>query len=293
MSNVVSRVSPNADALSRSRRADKVCENRAPLGPTNSANVCYRGNCAYACNSGFAQQGDQCVATLAANQQCGGQTCDVPANGYALCTNGACEVGCNLGFTRYSTSGNLAGPYTCIDTANDASRCGTGANLVTCPASCASRPPPLSSLFSLGHLVDQEDRRRARADLASPLADNGVGTPECRNSVCRIACPTGSTLRRADSTSNPYYCCASLSLLSSSPGGRALLGLARRRSYLSARRQHEHSADAARSPSCRLGRGQPCHVSAATPTLERSARAVVAAALPFPLPLRLSPLVPR
>ncbi|GAA5926970.1 hypothetical protein JCM3775_007093 [Rhodotorula graminis] len=148
-----------------------VCQNRAPLGPANSANVCYRGTCAYACNTGFAQQGDQCVATLAANQQCGGVTCDTPANGYALCNNGACEVGCNLGFTRYSTNGSLSGPYTCIDTANDATRCGTGANLVNCPASY-----------------------------------NGLGTPECRNSVCRIACPTGSVLRRADSTSNPYYC---------------------------------------------------------------------------------------
>ncbi|TNY21706.1 hypothetical protein DMC30DRAFT_415772 [Rhodotorula diobovata] len=150
---------------------NRVCENRAPLGPANSANVCYRGACAYACNSGFAQQGDQCVPALATGATCAGVTCDVPANGYALCNNGACEVGCNLGYTRYSTNGDLSGPYVCIDTLNDATRCGTGANLVNCPQSY-----------------------------------NGIGEPECRNGNCRVACPSGYTLRRANSDSNPFYC---------------------------------------------------------------------------------------
>ncbi|BGP36945.1 hypothetical protein JCM10450v2_000849 [Rhodotorula kratochvilovae] len=148
-----------------------VCVNRALPGPDNSANVCYRGKCAYACNEGFAQQGEQCVATVAPGATCGGVVCDVPANGYALCTNNQCEIGCDLGFSRYSANSDGSAPYVCFNTASDPLHCGTGSNLVACPASY-----------------------------------NGIGTPSCRNSVCRVSCPSGYTLRRANSDTNPYYC---------------------------------------------------------------------------------------
>ncbi|GAA6056270.1 hypothetical protein JCM3770_007286 [Rhodotorula araucariae] len=151
--------------------SNAICVNRAPAGPADSSNVCFNGRCAYACNEGFAQQGSQCVAAVAPDALCGGVTCAVPANGFALCTNGQCEVGCDLGYTRYSANADGSAPYVCFNTASDPEHCGTGSNLVSCPPSY-----------------------------------NGIGTPSCRNSVCRISCPAGYTLRRAASDATPYYC---------------------------------------------------------------------------------------
>ncbi|CEQ39316.1 SPOSA6832_00837, partial [Sporobolomyces salmonicolor] len=37
-------------------------------------------------------------------------------------------------------------------------------------------------------------------------SDNGIGTPSCSSGACRIVCPAGYSLRKAQSTTNPYYC---------------------------------------------------------------------------------------
>lgn len=188
----------------RPRPADRVCENRAPLGPANSANVCYRGACAYACNSGFAQQGDQCVPALATGATCAGVTCDVPANGYALCNNGACEVGCNLGYTRYSTNGDLSGPYVCIDTLNDATRCGTGANLVNCPQSCTSSPRlplhlPCSRPTAYRAAADEGALVSQTTASVSPSAATATAASRARRAT-RSAAPTRTRTRSTATT---------------------------------------------------------------------------------------------
>ncbi|GAA5831371.1 hypothetical protein JCM11251_004001 [Rhodosporidiobolus azoricus] len=159
---------PQALAVARIRcGTDNVCAARGDP-PANGAAVCIAGRCTFRCLDGFNPGGDgtQCVAAI---NTCNGVTCDVPDNGYATCENGACSAACNAGFSRYSLSADGTAPYFCFATATDANNCGTPGN--ACPASY-----------------------------------NGIGEPACKNGACRVACPAGSFLRRAQSVSNPFYC---------------------------------------------------------------------------------------
>ncbi|GAA5853418.1 hypothetical protein JCM8547_002446 [Rhodosporidiobolus lusitaniae] len=149
---------------------DTVCERRTAAAPANGQAVCVSGRCDYRCNSGFAPGGTDGTECVASQSSCGTQDCAVPTNGYATCdTTGACVVGCNAGFVRYSTNEAGTAPYFCFATATDANNCGSPGNI--CPSSY-----------------------------------NGIGTPSCKSGNCRIQCPAGSFLRKAASTTNPYYC---------------------------------------------------------------------------------------
>lgn len=44
------------------------------------------------------------------------------------------------------------------------------------------------------------------ADYIIWFADNGKGTAVCKNGTCRVACDPGYVLRKAQSSTNPYYC---------------------------------------------------------------------------------------
>ncbi|BGP27686.1 hypothetical protein JCM10295v2_006660 [Rhodotorula toruloides] len=149
--------------------SDGVCALRGPAVPANAAAKCISGKCTFRCNSGFAPggaDGTECVAT---DSSCGGVQCTVPANGYSTCSNGACVPGCNQGYTRYSANPDGSGAITCFDLQNDASNCGSQGN--ACPASY-----------------------------------NGKGTAICKYGSCRVSCDPGYVLRKAQSTTNPYYC---------------------------------------------------------------------------------------
>ncbi|GAA5890895.1 hypothetical protein JCM6882_008849 [Rhodosporidiobolus microsporus] len=149
---------------------DAVCAARGDP-PANGAAVCITGRCTFRCNEGFAPGGADGTECVAAASACSGVTCNVPDNGYATCdaTTGACIIGCDAGFTRYSLSNPPAEPYFCFATSTDPNNCGLPGNV--CPGSY-----------------------------------NGIGDAACKSGNCRIQCPAGSFLRRAASTTNPFYC---------------------------------------------------------------------------------------
>ncbi|GAA6043140.1 hypothetical protein JCM8097_004339 [Rhodosporidiobolus ruineniae] len=163
---------------------DAVCARRAAAPPANGASVCITGRCNYRCNDGFAPVDADSTACVASASACDGVDCQVPDNGFATCdaTTGACNIGCNAGYTRYSTTEPPTAPFFCFATATDPLNCGAPENV--CPQSY-----------------------------------NGIGTPACKASTCRIQCPAGYFLRRAASTTNPYYCYnGESSLVQNGPG---------------------------------------------------------------------------
>ncbi|GAA5958614.1 hypothetical protein JCM21900_004655 [Sporobolomyces salmonicolor] len=146
---------------------DTVCERRTTAAPANGAAVCITGKCTYRCNDGYAPGGTDGTQCVAAASACSGVTCADVTNGYNTCdATGACSPGCNAGLTLYQASN---GAYACFDTTSDAANCGTPGNV--CPSSY-----------------------------------NGIGTSTCTSSTCKVACPPGYFLRKAQSTTNPYYC---------------------------------------------------------------------------------------
>ncbi|BGP21887.1 hypothetical protein Rt10032_c01g0582 [Rhodotorula toruloides] len=154
-----------------------ICRTKGPAAPANGDSFCIAGSCTFRCNPGYAPGGTDGTQCVPSQTQCGGTTCDVPQFGYATCnTDGTCNIGCAAGYQRYSTNVAQTGPYHCFATQTDAANCGTPGN--ACPASY-----------------------------------NGIGEPVCKFGTCRVSCPVGYALRRAQSATNPYYCYNGLSSL--------------------------------------------------------------------------------
>ncbi|GAA5974043.1 hypothetical protein JCM11641_008231 [Rhodosporidiobolus odoratus] len=148
---------------------NNVCERRAAAAPANGAALCVTGKCTYRCLDGYAPGGADGTECVASATTCNGQTCNVPENGYATCDadTGNCSLGCNTPYILWSGDGGVY--QECFATQTDAANCGTPSNV--CPSSY-----------------------------------NGIGTPSCKAGNCRIVCPAGYFVRRAQSTTNPYYC---------------------------------------------------------------------------------------
>jgi len=92
------------------------------------------------------------------------QTCSTPANGYNTCD--AATGACNPGCNAGFTLFQAGNNFSCFAINSDADNCGAPGNV--CPASY-----------------------------------NGIGSSVCRSGNCRIACPAGYFLRRANSNTNP------------------------------------------------------------------------------------------
>ncbi|GAA6060394.1 hypothetical protein JCM10212_004647 [Sporobolomyces blumeae] len=144
-----------------------VCERRTAAPPANGAAVCISGRCTYRCNSGFAPGGSDGTQCVASATTCSGVTCPTIANGYNTCD--ASTGACAAGCNAGFSLYQSNGEYRCFATGSDASNCGAPGNV--CPASY-----------------------------------NGIGASVCKAGQCKVACPSGYFLRRANSNSNPYYC---------------------------------------------------------------------------------------
>ncbi|GAA5844181.1 hypothetical protein JCM5353_005895 [Sporobolomyces roseus] len=146
---------------------NNVCERRTAAPPANGASVCISGKCTYRCNSGFAPGGADGSQCVASASTCAGVTCPNVPNGYNTCD--AASGACTAGCNAGFTLYENGASRACFATASDPENCGNPG--VVCPASY-----------------------------------NGIGSSVCRSGNCRIACPSGYFLRRANSDSNPYYC---------------------------------------------------------------------------------------
>ncbi|PRQ72898.1 hypothetical protein AAT19DRAFT_16822 [Rhodotorula toruloides] len=147
-----------------------LCRSKGPAAPTNAQSFCISGSCTFRCNDGYAPGGPDGTQCVASQIQCGGTVCTIPQYGYATCnTDGTCNIGCEAGYERYLPNADSSGPYSCFDTLSDPSNCGMP-----------------------GH--------------ACPDSYNGVGETICKNGECRISCPVGLVMRKAESVSQPYLC---------------------------------------------------------------------------------------
>ncbi|GAA5940345.1 uncharacterized protein JCM15063_002607 [Sporobolomyces koalae] len=146
---------------------NNVCERRTAAPPANGAAVCISGKCTYRCNSGYAPGGSDGTQCVASASTCGGVTCPTVANGYNTCD--ASTGACAAGCNAGYTLYESGNTRACFATQSDANNCGTPGNI--CPSSY-----------------------------------NGIGSSVCRSGSCKIACPSGYFLRKANSDSNPYYC---------------------------------------------------------------------------------------
>ncbi|GAA5872444.1 hypothetical protein JCM16303_004519 [Sporobolomyces ruberrimus] len=146
---------------------NNVCERRTAAPPANGASVCISGKCTYRCDAGFAPGGADGTQCIASATACGGVTCPTVANGYNVCDAGT--GACSAGCNAGFVLFESGNNRACFAVESDADNCGTPGNV--CPASY-----------------------------------NGIGTASCRSSTCKITCPSGYFLRKANSNSNPYYC---------------------------------------------------------------------------------------
>ncbi|GAA5896459.1 uncharacterized protein JCM6883_006912 [Sporobolomyces salmoneus] len=146
---------------------NNVCQKRTAAAPANGAAVCISGKCTYRCDDGFAPGGSDGTQCVASATSCGGVTCPEVSNGYNVCD--ANTGACSAGCNAGFTLYASGNNQACFAVESDVNNCGNPGNV--CPASY-----------------------------------NGIGSSSCRSGTCKIACPSGYFLRKANSDSNPYYC---------------------------------------------------------------------------------------
>ncbi|GAA5877672.1 hypothetical protein JCM1840_004980 [Sporobolomyces johnsonii] len=134
---------------------------------------------------------------------------DLPTNGAAVCspTTHQCVVGCVDGYV-YSGGQCIASATTC-----GANTCGTvdngvylcsGDNVCTLVCDSSSGYTATSSGTCVSTTNDPDNC--GAVGNVCPISYNGIGTPSCVASSCRITCPAGYSLRRSSSSTLPYYC---------------------------------------------------------------------------------------
>ncbi len=114
------------------------CGHVCPPGPSNSHPTCTKGNCGFACNSGFTLCNGACVDLNSNPSNCGscGHVCPLPPKAQsASCVNGTCDFTCPPGLAKCANG--------CFDLSSDASACGAcshmcGVNEGCCNGQCTA-----------------------------------------------------------------------------------------------------------------------------------------------------------
>ncbi|ORY72766.1 hypothetical protein BCR35DRAFT_307544 [Leucosporidium creatinivorum] len=148
----------------------------------------------------------RCNKNNGGDAKCGTLT-SPPENASGLCYKARCTFRCNDGFAPSGTA--------CMAAASECSgvACPTvtdGYNVCTNGA-CAPGCFEGTTLYQAGTtykcFATATDAANCGAPgTACPASYNGVGSPRCNNSKCTISCPAGSSLRKAQSTTNPFTC---------------------------------------------------------------------------------------
>ncbi|GAA5940555.1 hypothetical protein JCM1841_001268 [Sporobolomyces salmonicolor] len=134
---------------------------------------------------------------------------DLPTNGAAVCspTTHQCVVGCVDGYV-YSGGQCIASATTC-----GTNTCGTVDNGVylcssdnVCTLVCDSSNGYTAGPSGTCVATSSDPDNCGSVGNVCPASYNGIGTPSCSSGACRIVCPAGYSLRKAQSTTNPYYC---------------------------------------------------------------------------------------
>ncbi|GAA6047742.1 hypothetical protein JCM3770_001755 [Rhodotorula araucariae] len=124
---------------------------------------------------------------------------DLPANGAAVCnpTTHLCAVGCKDGFVLTSgeciANSPTCGANSCGTVQNGAYLC-SGANVCTLVCDTANGYRATAAGTCVNTRTSPENC--GAVGNVCPGSYNGVGSSSCRNGVCRLTCPVGSTLRR-------------------------------------------------------------------------------------------------
>ncbi|TNY23389.1 hypothetical protein DMC30DRAFT_444455 [Rhodotorula diobovata] len=133
---------------------------------------------------------------------------DLPSNGAAVCNpvTHLCAVGCQDGYTLTGgvcvASVQTCGPNACGTTDNGIFLC-SGNNQCTLICDTASGYVATAQNTCVS-VISSADNCGAIGNVC-PGSYNGVGEPSCRNRVCRLNCPYGTTLRKTmDGTA--LYC---------------------------------------------------------------------------------------
>ncbi|GAA5951434.1 hypothetical protein JCM21900_004408 [Sporobolomyces salmonicolor] len=134
---------------------------------------------------------------------------DLPTNGAAVCspTTHQCVVGCLDGYV-YSGGQCIANTPTC-----GTNTCGTVDNGVylcsgdnVCTLVCDSSNGYTATASGTCVSTTNDPDNCGSVGTVCAASYNGIGTPSCVASTCRITCPAGYSLRKAQSSTNPYYC---------------------------------------------------------------------------------------
>ncbi|KWU45707.1 hypothetical protein RHOSPDRAFT_32632 [Rhodotorula sp. JG-1b] len=132
-----------------------------------------------------------------------------PANAAALCLSGRCTFRCNNGFapggpdgTQCVAAAATCGTETCATIDGGYASCSGDTCVYGCNAGL--------SLITSGSTplcvnVNADPNNCGTVGTVCPASYNGLGTPACRNGLCRINCPAG-TYERSTANGSGSYC---------------------------------------------------------------------------------------
>ncbi|GAA5970860.1 hypothetical protein JCM8115_007021 [Rhodotorula mucilaginosa] len=131
-----------------------------------------------------------------------------PANAAALCLSGRCTFRCNQGFapggadgTQCVASAPTCGTETCATIEGGYATCSGNTCVYGCNAGL-SLITSGSTPLCVNLLADPNNC--GAVGTVCPASYNGLGTPACRNGLCRLNCPAGSYERSTTDGSGSY-----------------------------------------------------------------------------------------